>query len=70
VGIPVDGTSVNPARSLGPALFVGGSSLSQLWVFLIAPLVGGCISAVVFFAFYPKGEDTATVEPAPQEKVR
>jgi aquaporin Z len=41
IGIPIDGTSVNPARSLGPALFIGGSALSQLWVFLIAPLLGG-----------------------------
>jgi aquaporin Z len=44
-GIPVDGTSVNPARSLGPALFVGGQALSQLWLFLLAPLVGGALAA-------------------------
>jgi aquaporin Z len=68
VGIPIDGTSVNPARSLGPALFVGGSALSQLWVFLIAPLVGGVLSALAYHLFYPTGEDEAVVEPAPEEQ--
>jgi aquaporin Z len=56
IGIPIDGTSVNPARSLGPALFVGGSALSQLWVFLLAPLVGGALSAVGYHFFYPDGD--------------
>ena len=59
IGIPIDGTSVNPARSLGPALFVGGSALSQVWVFLIAPTIGGAISALVFPAFYGKEEAEA-----------
>jgi aquaporin Z len=68
IGIPIDGTSVNPARSLGPALFVGGSALSQLWVFLIAPLVGGILSALAYHLFYPKGEEEAVVEPSPQEQ--
>jgi aquaporin Z len=45
VGIPMTGTSVNPARSLGPALVVGGDALSQVWVFIIAPLIGGAIAA-------------------------
>jgi aquaporin Z len=53
VGIPLDGTSVNPARSLGPALMVGGAALSQVWVFLIAPLIGGAISAIVYRVLYP-----------------
>src|SRR5208283_5686981 len=44
VAIPIDGTSVNPARSLGPALFVGGTALGQLWVFWVAPIIGGLIS--------------------------
>ena len=48
VGIPLTGTSVNPARSLGPALFAGGESLQQVWLFLIAPFVGGAI-AVLFW---------------------
>ncbi|GAA3050336.1 aquaporin [Kitasatospora albolonga] len=47
VGIPLTGTSVNPARSLGPALFAGGQALSQVWLFLLAPLVGGAIAAGV-----------------------
>jgi len=47
VGIPLTGTSVNPARSIGPALFVGGHALSQLWVFIVSPLVGGVIAAAV-----------------------
>lgn len=68
VGIPIDGTSVNPARSLGPALFVGGSALSQLWVFLVAPLAGGILSAGAYRLFYPQGEEEAAVEPAPQEQ--
>ena len=55
VAIPIDGTSVNPARSLGPALFAGltqGSvALSQLWLFIVAPIVGGIIAAVVWKLF-------------------
>ncbi len=46
-GITLDGTSVNPARSLGPALFVGGDALKQVWVFLLAPLVGGALGALI-----------------------
>jgi aquaporin Z len=48
VGIPIDGTSVNPARSLGPALFVGGAALEQLWLFFVAPIIGGLLAAVVW----------------------
>ena len=47
VGIPIDGTSVNPARSFGPAIFEGGAALDQLWVFIAAPLVGGLLAAIV-----------------------
>jgi len=47
VGIPLDGTSVNPARSIGPALFAGGTALSQLWLFIVAPMIGGIIAAGV-----------------------
>lgn len=48
VGIPVTGTSVNPARSLGPAVFVGGTALNQLWLFWVAPIIGGLIAAAVW----------------------
>ena len=48
LGIPFTGTSVNPARSLGPALFAGGEALSQVWVFIVAPLVGAAIAAFVY----------------------
>ncbi len=48
VGIPVTGTSVNPARSLGPAVVVGSVALSQLWLFWVAPIIGGLIAALVW----------------------
>jgi len=48
VCIPITGTSVNPARSIGPALFQGGEALSQLWLFIIAPFVGAAVSALVW----------------------
>jgi aquaporin Z len=47
-GIYFTGTSVNPARSFGPALFTGGEALSNVWVFIVAPLAGGALAAVVF----------------------
>ncbi len=47
VGIRITGTSVNPARSLGPALMVGGSALSQLWLFIVAPLIGGALAGLL-----------------------
>lgn len=46
VCIPITGTSVNPARSIGPAIFEGGTALSQLWLFIVAPLVGGALAAL------------------------
>lgn len=48
VGIPLTNTSVNPARSLGPAVFVGGLALGQLWLFIVAPLLGGATAAAVY----------------------
>jgi aquaporin Z len=47
VGIPLTGTSVNPARSLGPALFAGGEPLAHVWLFLLAPMVGGALAVAV-----------------------
>jgi aquaporin Z len=52
-GIAFDGTSVNPARSFGPAIVSGGLPLSQLWLFLIAPLVGAVLAAGVHLLFHP-----------------
>jgi aquaporin Z len=46
VGIPITNTSVNPARSIGPAVFVGGWALKQLWLFIVAPLLGGALGAL------------------------
>jgi len=48
VSIPVTNTSVNPARSTGPALFVGGWALAQLWLFWVAPLAGGALGGVIY----------------------
>lgn len=48
VAIPVTGTSVNPARSLGPALFAGGKALAQLWLFFVAPILGAVLGALAW----------------------
>jgi aquaporin Z len=48
ISIPVTNTSVNPARSTGPALFVGGWALSQLWLFWLAPIVGGALGGAAY----------------------
>jgi aquaporin Z len=48
VGIMITGTSVNPARSLGPAILVGGTALSQLWLFIVAPVIGALLAALVW----------------------
>jgi len=50
VCIPITGTSVNPARSIGPALFTGGAAISQLWLFIVAPFIGAALSALVWRA--------------------
>ena len=59
LGIPLTGTSVNPARSLGPALIVGGTALSQVWLFILAPLVGGALAAGLHRLLYPSDEVAA-----------
>lgn len=70
IGIPITGTSVNPARSLGPALIVGGTALSQVWLFIVAPLVGGIAAAGLHWLVYPRprpepapGSDALAAEP-------
>ena len=57
VGIPVTNTSVNPARSTGPAIFAGGWALQQLWLFWVAPIIGGILAGVVYPAIWGSGED-------------
>ena len=56
VCIPITGTSVNPARSIAPALFEGGAALSQLWIFIVAPLVGAALSAGVWKLLANRGK--------------
>jgi len=66
IGIALTGTSVNPARSLGPALIVGGEALEQVWLFIVAPLVGGAIAAVVWLGLIAERPDESAagqVEP-------
>lgn len=47
IGVPLTGMSVNPVRSMSPALFVGGDAMSQLWLYILAPLVGGLLAAIL-----------------------
>jgi aquaporin Z len=54
VGIPITGTSVNPARSLGPALLVRGDALTQLWLFIVAPIIGAVVAAVLWKSVFEK----------------
>ncbi|WP_300681402.1 aquaporin [Nocardioides sp.] len=72
VGIPLTGTSVNPARSIGPALFAGGDAIVQLWLFILAPLVGAVIAGVTYPLLF--GRDAEPVEGSgltlPQRPVR
>ena len=63
IGIPVTNLSVNPARSTGPALFVGGWALEQLWLFWVAPIVGAAIAGVVYQVF------ATNPEPAVREQM-
>jgi aquaporin Z len=69
IGIPLTGTSVNPARSLGPALIIGHAALSQVWLFIIAPLVGGALAALLYRYFFaeeaPAVETTPSIPTAP-----
>lgn len=51
MGIPLTGTSVNPARSFGPALVLGGEALAQVWVFIVAPLIGAALAAGIYKYF-------------------
>jgi len=65
ISIPVTNTSVNPARSTGPALFVGGLAIQQLWLFWVAPIVGAAIAGLAYkFAFADEAEPATEPEPA------
>ena len=71
IGIPLTGTSVNPARSLGPALVVGGTALSQVWLFIVAPLVGAIVAAIIHLVLADSSKEMSSrggarggVEPA------
>ena len=68
VGIPVTGTSVNPARSLGPAAIVGGVALSQVWLFIVAPLVGGVVAAGVHRLLYREEGTRLAAESQPADE--
>jgi aquaporin Z len=66
IGIPLTGTSVNPARSLGPALVVEGDAIRQVWLFIVAPLLGGVLGALLFrsvVADEPLAEVEASIAP-------
>ena len=65
VAIPITGTSVNPARSLGPALVLGGTALSQVWLFIVAPLAGGVLAAGLHQLLY-RAEGTVLAAEAQQ----
>jgi aquaporin Z len=67
VGIPITNTSVNPARSLGPAVFVGGWAMDQLWVFIVAPLLGSGLAAAVYRTVH---RPRAVITPAEAERER
>ena len=62
ITIPVTNTSVNPARSTSQAVFVGGWALSQLWLFWVAPIVGGLIAGLVYRGIFGDGTDEERVD--------
>ena len=72
IGIPVTNTSVNPARSTGPAIFVGGWAISQLWLFWLAPIVGAALAGLAysFFTGDTEAEPKAETEPTIEAKAR
>lgn len=63
IGIKLTGTSVNPARSIGPALFVGGEALKQVWVFILAPLLGSVLASITYICLTDeRGKSTSKVK--------
>ena len=67
ISIPVTNTSVNPARSTGPALFVGGWAISQLWLFWVAPLIGGALGGIVYEFLFSEHLEKAVFSSAEQD---
>jgi aquaporin Z len=69
IGIPLTGTSVNPARALGPAVVLGGTALNQVWVFIVAPLVGAIVAAIIHLLLADRSKDelvdSARPDPVP-----
>lgn len=66
-GIHFTGTSVNPARSFGPAIFAGGEAFTNVWIFIVAPLVGGVLAALVY-KLIAGGEEAAPAPAEPEKK--
>lgn len=64
IAIPIDNTSVNPARSIGPALFAGTDAILQLWLFILAPLAGALVAGASFGFLFGSGEEPAPLEVA------
>ena len=64
ISIPIDNTSANPARSIGPALFAGGAAIGQLWLFIIAAPIGALIAGATYEMLFGSGEEAAPLEVA------
>ena len=64
VSIPVDNTSVNPARSIGPALFAGGGAIAQLWLFILAPVIGALVAGLAYGPLLGRAEEPVPLEEA------
>jgi aquaporin Z len=64
VSIPVDNTSVNPARSIGPALFAGSAAIAQLWLFILAPVIGALLAGVAYGPLLGRAEEPVPLEEA------
>jgi len=62
--IPVTNASINPARSIGPAIYVGGWAIQQLWLFIVAPLVGGALAAAIYLTLRGKPEEKPKIKGA------
>jgi aquaporin Z len=69
ISIPVTNTSVNPARSTGPAIFVGGWALGQLWLFWLAPIVGAALGGIISLSFFAAPQETVRESMAVAEHV-